>query len=1654
MSTQSKMIELMIEEKKGYRAYILQAAEEVALLKALRETKEFEFQWLTLEDVQESNSRMSIFTPTDVQGDDGIIAILKEKAKSVVSKITGVDTMISELADSTLNIIVNVMETLPIVLYHLKHASTMMDIIMCLVGALKMLSSVNLTSCFMETSKLITSWIKEIWSVPPESTELQFGFDEVQQIVIASRSLLKKFEEFKTSKFVEKLHKLLRYFLSFGMFQVFGLSFDNLKYSEYEKQNVLKNYSSREEFFFSLFDSVTWFLERGMQAYKTGSWSPFFHSSQEYTKWVDEAYRIREDEKKLCNAAAVDLDESMFFGRLAKLIEQGDAMIKYVEDKQEKTFVKSMMSELRLIKARRLTESAAQQSRKAPFATLVYGDSCVGKSKFTEVLFKYFGALKGLDTDESYKYVRCFADKFYSGFKTHMWCIQIDDIALQSPGLGVMDPSSVDVIQIINGVANCPPQADLADKGKTPMRPKLVLGTTNTIDLNAHAYFSYPLAIRRRFKYVVDLKIKPKYAEMSADGATPMLDPSLLPEIDDGDFPNQWLIDLYVVNALPGTNGKSTVKLVPLFEKPCEDIHEFLTFWGHLIQAFDANQEKDIATTTAMSKARVCHRCCCPLKGDKCRCEEGPELQAGESPAPPALVRDIATIEWERELHDNHPAEWILYTMRRLRSHTPVPKYDVEEAARLQGGSMREILSRSTDPVLTDEDVAERLLNDDTWFISTKLSTWESIVWFAEDVWDTSAAFLLYSTAMLKEKVMSVCDQITWAKNASFEIADAMARCAAAKVSIAWNKCTEPLVAYSLMRLVLYSKKFATQVFSEMGAKVADRLKDVRIQAFIGLIAVAIPSFFAIQYLFRSDVQGQVPSNIPKSEQTNMWEQKDPFRLSALDLGSRTLGSKSQTFDETLKRILANCVYIKCSTDNEPGKFGRAVCLRGHCYMAPSHIIPEGCTSLTVRDSDSGTFQLSSSITMKTDETSFFRIPEKDLVFFLCYLPPKASIIEFFPKRSIAGAIFEGALVSREEDGTVRTTCAQKIQHKMMHVPAPVDRDISSWGFTPSEATRKGDCGALLIADNDLGVILLGLHQTWNHFTGATAIEILLQDIERGMSQFPVQVQGSMPDLADKELHELHWKSVFHEMKGNMKVYGSFGKQNFRAGPKTRVCDTYISEAAQAEGFVKRTFAPIMKGPEPWRIAAEPSAAISGMLKLSDVDTAVEGYVNDVLSRLEPHFLHELHPLNDEEAVNGMPGVRFIDKMNRNTSMGFPYKKSKRNFLVEMDDKSRFQDGVMFTSEIQDEIKRIEALYEQGKTAAPVFVGCLKDEPLPEKKIKSKKTRVFLNGPAAWSVVVRKYLLPFVRVFQENPLIFEGAPGINCNSNQWTELKEYLSAFGDNNVAGDYATFDKKMEAQIILKAFYAIECILVAAGCSDKHIMAVRCIAEDTAYAFIDFQGDLIQFFGSNPSGHPLTVIINCIVNSLYMRYCYLKLNPAKECSSFQLFVHLITYGDDNAMNVSPRIPWFNHTTIQKCLAEHGITYTMADKDAASVPYIPFSQVSFLKRTWRWDNEAQIWCCPLDWSSIEKMLTKTTRSDSICLKQQSAEAIASAAAEMWQYGRDVFEVNVAKLQRIIAVTKLEAYIEPNTIRTWEEYRELHDRCSIGFAKIDPINKK
>jgi hypothetical protein len=168
------------------------------------------------------------------------------------------------------------------------------------------------------------------------------------------------------------------------------------------------------------------------------------------------------------------------------------------------------------------------------------------------------------------------------------------------------------------------------------------------------------------------------------------------------------------------------------------------------------------------------------------------------------------------------------------------------------------------------------------------------------------------------------------------------------------------------------------------------------------------------------------------------------------------------------------------------------------------------------------------------------------------------------------------------------------------------------------------------------------------------------------------------------------------------------------------------------------------------------------------------------------------------------------------------------------------------------------------------------------------------------------------------------------------------------------------------------------------------------------------------------------------------------KPVSDFRKYVTLITYGDDNVANVSDDLDGFNHTTIQAEFAKFNIKYTMADKEAESIPFIDISEVSFLKRSFRYNERLGKIVGPLDESSIHKMLSVWVKSRSISEQEQMVAVCASAMQEYFFYGEEKFHEMENKIMPILEKHFLLFYTHPSTFQT---YNCLCDRYKISGRK-------
>jgi hypothetical protein len=1504
-----------------------------------------------------------------------------------------------------------------------------------------------------------------IQSEEVDSTKWDFGW-----CVKGARSLLDNYKSIRGSPLITKLHSLLKYFLTFGLFSIFGLDFASFGFKDFEVRKTKQEYGSRESFFYTIFEDVVWFLERGQQAISMGSFMPFLHTSVAYGKFIKDADQLLEDQIKMNNPEAFGFDEHNFHSRLDSCIERA-AQIEKVMDKKnvvECSVLRKTAHELRMMKMQFQSKDYAQRDRKPPFTVLVVGDSDIAKTQFTQILFQHYGKVHHKDISAENMWTRNSCDKFYSGYRTSKWCIRLDDVAQFSPELGTLDPTLADMIMLGNGVSFTAPMADLEDKGIVAVRPELLIGTTNVEDLNAHAYFSCPLALRRRFPYVIELTVKKDFRKKAYVGDTlcsiSTVDPALIPPTPEGEYMNIWDIKLAKLVAQPGSQNPDDsfkarmsspkLELVARYD----NIEDFLAYYAALSLEHNEHQTKGQRATESMRAVEICDGCYHTKKGCICL---APVVQTHETTIAPVLTPD---------------------DVAHYRAVLGLPAEPGEMRIPLRlDEEYDDLVAHPTRVVAGYQDI----LQDPIAPNDIDMTDYRSMAVKTLDWIDDRASELV---CMAKIVAMSTKKLITKPREA-YNMA----------IKMGYNIADSAMARFSDL-VVIYQLKKVTTMFENIGAKIQTFCSSWRIATFAALLALAWGVWKSVGFFsaglketrcdcepdcsvrwsrFRG-VRGTPPaswkrekckgaacedcgdtflqggaSEFARDEKPNPWI-KDEMILSEFYVPSKTKGWKGLSREHVLSRLCKNVVSIRSEYERDGQmayKPATALCLHGHIYVTGSHCIPEDVESVRMFVSDmpeSG--NINSNFDYLVQQSAILRIPSKDLAFFQCRVtPPRADLRDLFLKQRFEQLVCNGAYIHCKFHSVATTNALDCIRFE---VPDAADVRLPGWfgeltydrDSTHSRNTELGDCGSPMVGFTPAGPMILGLHRTLTgHTVGAP--DILRSDIQIAEDFFGQQIQCGKPSFAAEKLGPLNHKSVLlWEDKGQARVYGSTGRSAFRCDRKSRVADTFISKAAQELGFVQRCGPPVMAGPEVWHNNVEPTVTQSYAVDATMLKDCVDCFVEDITSRLDEKSLSELVVLDDVTALNGLDGVKFLDKINRDTSMGYPYRKSKRNFLSPIARTSDHMDAMEYAEEIMEEVALIRDVYSRGERYMPVFVMSLKDDPLPYAKIAIKKTRGFMGGPAAWQFVCRKYLLSFVRIFQLNPLIFEGAPGLNCNSESWDELQDFLTAFGLNNLyAGDFGWYDKKMSPEFILAGYDVIIGVLRKAGWPEELLRIVRCIGEDVAFPCADIQGDFVEFFGSNPSGHAITVILNCIVNCLYMRYCYAKLSPDHSPMTFKEFVHLITYGDDNAGGVSPKVPWFNHTAIAAELAKIKVVYTMADKHAESVPFVNIADITFLKRSFvprvERDGRHRV-ACPLAWESIEKMLTSCVVSKSVCPEKQAMDSMRSAIGEFFQYGEEVFDENVKKMHQIVEMCHLEFFVQPSTFPSYKELLDAHFEAS------------
>jgi hypothetical protein len=1368
-------------------------------------------------------------------------------------------------------------------------------------------------------------------------------------------------KEFRSSTIATKFTHLINVIVSAGMCSTANLSF-KLGSVALFTPIVCKKQLASADVFEAFYEAVSGFMKGGWRVFKTGEVSAFFVEDDKITEFDDMFNQI-----KAWHGYALagnlreytDIDDNEYENRVNKAIELGDNLLGFIKRSQtfERKYVQDRLDKLRDNLTNFIQLRTRGGLRIAPFAVSLFGQSGCGKSSLTNLTINAGLVYNGLSADKDRIATWADNDKFASSVRSHINAIIFDDFANTKEDFMDFSPA-YRLIQVINNIRYLAPMADVFLKGKVSLNPYFCLISTNIECLNAQKYSNEPESVLRRMYHV---KVVPK-EEFCTSGT---LDSQKITEkFGQTQCPDIWYLTVrrYVASNKRFVEPEA---LVPIeFEgKPLKDISvkEYLKWVQVASKEHFKHQQEYLQNQDSLPT--VCEQC------KTCYCD-----------CPPVLTPEAG--------------EWRYSAGVKAKSFCDRKLESIQHAYSVA----------STSSAIAAEELCQMWQRVD--FIPESFVCHPKILKFCLFFWKDDLKQSLYSGLIfIFLFCLGLCLQFP-------------------RLSVLWVITLFPtMYCYVCTTVQTYQHMIRDRIL-DLKDVVKTYVNNWQFKyAIIGLGAISLVLVaMRSRHVNLETHTGLNPDSIEevnvRNDRVNPWLVADTTRLPMSE------PSKTTTSENLASSMNTNLVGIV----SDQMKTTLGFYITSNFLLIPTHYAKaHKKKDFLITVYKNGGNKVGSSFRDKLCLGYSVQIPNTD--FTLCYVTSGGSMKDmrkFLPEGNNF-ARTSAKLITRGIQNSTLTAIPTLLKGSSM-VSHTECTFVGSYYNLPQD-TKSGMCMSPVISDGR-GSTILGFHLGGKGRLGgcgtvtADEIEVALgrlSDIDGvvlsassgaltpNMGDFPMTTFGKKI----LEATTIHPKSAvnFLEEGSNLDMYGQV------AGKSTaysRVAATMISESVtKVFGVSQQWGAPKLrgKGVYPYQ-ATLVHAAIPSLPLGSILVKAVHDYKNittGIKERIPELFIAS--PLSRVATVSGLTGVKFIDAMNFNTSPGFPLRGSKHHLLEDLDpelypewDKPR-----TFTKEVWDEFDSVVSILREGKRCYVIWKSCLKDE---ATKLTKDKVRVFQSAPLVVQLLVRMYFLPIVRIIQMNPAAYECAVGINAEGLEWEELWDISMSKGRERVlAGDYSKYDVRMPAQITIAAFdILIDIARKCDGYSDEDIQLMQMMVNEVVYPVMAYNGDLIQLFGTNPSGQNLTVIINSVANSLLLRCGFFTMYPDED---FKENCAFMTYGDDVMGSVTEKCDNFNHISYANYLSEHDMKFTMPDKESTPTKYMNEEDVDFLKRKCVFNEDLGQKVGLLSEDSIFKRLHAHLLSKELTLPMHSAQNIESSLHDWFYYGREVFEDRKSKLQQV-----------------------------------------
>nr|ACI22650.1 polyprotein 1 [Mikania micrantha mosaic virus] len=581
--------------------------------------------------------------------------------------------------------------------------------------------------------------------------------------------------------------------------------------------------------------------------------------------------------------------------------------------------------------------------------------------------------------------------------------------------------------------------------------------------------------------------------------------------------------------------------------------------------------------------------------------------------------------------------------------------------------------------------------------------------------------------------------------------------------------------------------------------------------------------------------------------------------------------------------------------------------------------------------------------------------------------------------------------------------------------------------------TIKGDCGSLIMVELEGKMKLVAVHVAG---TGQLASACFIPFDERftqttGQSAFVMNyTEWASPEILGPGCRVIGAISKEHQVSVG-------GKTGFVETPESWHLNTPCDKLPSVLGRNDPRLAGTMNADyDPFSVGMTKYAKEAGPF---DADTlvAVCEEIKETWYDARGDFTFEEVSL--EVALNGVANLEYFDAIVLSTSEGYPYR-LERNPGDK--GKARYVEGDAGDYTISDKqmLEDITWFEEESKMRVPDLycIECVKDERLPKRKVLEKpKSRLFTVLPMSYNLVIRKKFLNFVRFFMTRRDVLPCQVGVNPYSREWSRIACKLLEKGNNILCCDYSRFDGFLPKCIMLKIGQLIGSFM---GKNDEEVTQICNLLLACTGRYAICEKLLYRVENGIPSGFPLTVIVNSILNEILGKYAYRMCfadNPMIR-ESFDTHVALVVYGDDNLISVSDAISSkFNGEFLVDFFLKLSITVTDGvDKTKQGISFRKLTDCDFLKRNFKVLPDGE-WVGPMSRESLWPQL-HFVRAKKLEMADAYVANLNYILRELWLHGSE----EVTELRRM-AVKTLK-WLEPSRLLTLGQIAEFYEEQRNG----------